>query len=84
MIGIKDNYTVLDVGCGIGGPAREIATFAGCNVVGVNNNGYQIERATALTANRGLSEQVSFVQNNFMVSFSISVSGVYVYIKTST
>ncbi|KAG9949044.1 putative tocopherol O-methyltransferase, partial [Aureobasidium melanogenum] len=66
MIGIKDNYTVLDVGCGIGGPAREIATFAGCKVVGVNNNSYQIERATALTAKRGLSEQVSFVQNNFM------------------
>ncbi|KAG9684158.1 putative tocopherol O-methyltransferase, partial [Aureobasidium melanogenum] len=66
MIGIKDNHTVLDVGCGIGGPAREIATFAGCKVVGVNNNSYQIERATALTAKRGLSEKVSFVQDNFM------------------
>jgi sterol 24-C-methyltransferase len=68
MIGIKDNHTVLDVGCGVGGPAREIATFAGCKVVGVNNNGYQIERATALTAKRGLSDKVSFVQDNFMVS----------------
>jgi sterol 24-C-methyltransferase len=68
MIGIKDDYTVLDVGCGVGGPAREIATFAGCKVVGVNNNGYQIERATALTAKRGLSDKVSFVQDNFMVS----------------
>lgn len=68
MIGIKDDYTVLDVGCGIGGPAREFATFAGCKVVGVNNNGYQIQRATALTAKRGLSDEVSFVQDNFMVS----------------
>ncbi|KEQ82177.1 putative tocopherol O-methyltransferase [Aureobasidium pullulans EXF-150] len=66
MINIKENHTVLDVGCGIGGPAREIATFAGCKVVGVNNNRYQIERATALTAKRGLSEKVSFVQGNFM------------------
>lgn len=72
MIGIKDNYTVLDVGCGVGGPAREIATFAGCKVVGVNNNGYQIERATALTAKRGLSDKVSFVKDNFMVCMSLS------------
>ncbi|KAI5205569.1 hypothetical protein AUEXF2481DRAFT_26192 [Aureobasidium subglaciale EXF-2481] len=66
MIGIKEGHTVLDVGCGIGGPARAIATFTGCSIVGVNNNGYQIERATALTAKRNLSEKVSFVRNNFM------------------
>lgn len=71
MIGIKDNYTVLDVGCGVGGPAREIATFAGCKVVGVNNNAYQIQRATALTSKRGLSGKVSFVKDDFMVSVAL-------------
>lgn len=68
MINIQDGQKVLDVGCGIGGPAREIATFTGCDVVGVNNNGYQIERATALTARQGLSERVSFIKDDFMVS----------------
>lgn len=37
---------VLDVGCGIGGPMREIALFSGASVMGVNNNDYQITRGT--------------------------------------
>lgn len=59
---------VLDVGCGVGGPAREIARFTGCQVVGVNNNGYQIARATRHTQKAGLQEQVSFFKGDFMVS----------------
>jgi sterol 24-C-methyltransferase len=39
-IGIQKNMTVLDVGCGVGGPARQIAKFTGCKVVGLNNNDY--------------------------------------------
>ncbi|KAL1297652.1 hypothetical protein AAFC00_006207 [Neodothiora populina] len=65
-INIQENMTVLDVGCGVGGPARQIATFTGCNVTGVNNNGYQIERATAHAAKDGLSDKVSFVKADFM------------------
>jgi len=40
-LGIKPGEVVLDVGCGVGGPAREIATFTDANVVGLNNNDYQ-------------------------------------------
>jgi cyclopropane fatty-acyl-phospholipid synthase-like methyltransferase len=40
-LGIKPGEVVLDVGCGVGGPAREIAIFTDCNVVGLNNNDYQ-------------------------------------------
>ena len=58
--------TVLDVGCGVGGPAREIARFSGCNVVGINNNAYQITRAQRHTANAQLEKQVEFVKGNFM------------------
>lgn len=43
---------VLDVGCGIGGPAREISAFCGVDVVGLNNNAYQVERAKAITASK--------------------------------
>ena len=64
---LTDNMRVLDVGCGVGGPAREIVKFAGVNVVGFNNNDYQIERATAYAAKEGLSDKLSFVKGDFMV-----------------
>ena len=31
-----------DCGCGVGGPAREIASFTGAKVIGINNNAYQV------------------------------------------
>ena len=58
---------VLDVGCGVGGPAREIAKFSGVNIVGLNNNDYQIERATKYARKEGLSDQLSFTKGDFMV-----------------
>ncbi|OAL61980.1 sterol 24-C-methyltransferase [Trichophyton rubrum] len=63
-MGIQRGMKVLDVGCGVGGPAREISTFTGCKVVGVNNNGYQIQRATAHAKKESRSEDVSFVKND--------------------
>jgi len=57
---------VLDVGCGVGGPAREIATFSDAPIVGLNNNDFQIQRAKKYTARRGLSDQVTFVKGDFM------------------
>ena len=34
-MGLKENMTVLDVGCGVGGPGREMIHFTGANVVGL-------------------------------------------------
>jgi sterol 24-C-methyltransferase len=63
--------TVLDVGCGVGKPARQLATFTGCKVVGLNNNAYQVERATAHAVLEKLEERVGFVGGDFMVSFFV-------------
>lgn len=57
---------VLDCGCGVGGPAREIARFSGCNVVGLNNNAYQVGRANKHTQDQHLTHQVSFMKGDFM------------------
>jgi sterol 24-C-methyltransferase len=57
---------VLDVGCGVGGPAREIARFTDANIVGINNNEYQVSKANAYTKKAGLDGQVSFVKGDFM------------------
>jgi len=72
-IGIQENMKVLDVGCGVGGPAREIVKFTGCNVVGLNNNDYQIERATRYAEKEGLSDKLSFVKGDFMVCISPAI-----------
>jgi ubiquinone/menaquinone biosynthesis C-methylase UbiE len=66
-MGLRDNMRVLDVGCGVGGPAREIVKFSGCNVIGLNNNDYQIERATHYAAKQGLSNKLKFTKGDFMV-----------------
>lgn len=58
-MGIQEGQRVLDVGCGVGGPAREIAKFTGCHVLGLNNNDYQVERGTLYTQKEDLSDQVT-------------------------
>ncbi|PWN54210.1 putative delta(24)-sterol c-methyltransferase [Violaceomyces palustris] len=63
---LKPKMRVLDVGCGVGGPAREIARFADVNIVGLNNNDYQIGRARKYTAKAGLENQIEFVKGDFM------------------
>ncbi|PBK97533.1 delta-sterol C-methyltransferase [Armillaria gallica] len=66
QMNLKPGMRVLDVGCGVGGPAREIARFADVTIVGLNNNDYQISKARKHTKNAGLEEQVSFVKGDFM------------------
>ena len=65
-MGLKPGMRVLDVGCGVGGPAREIAAFTDCNVIGVNNNEFQVGRATMYTKRMKLDGQVQFVKGDFM------------------
>jgi len=66
QMGIKPGMRVLDIGCGVGGPAREIARFADCNIVGLNNNAYQVSKARKYTKQAGLEGQVEFVVGDFM------------------
>jgi len=65
-MGLKPGMRVLDVGCGVGGPAREIAGFSDVNVVGLNNNAFQVGRATKYAKDLGLQDQVQFVKGDFM------------------
>lgn len=66
QMGLKPGMRVLDVGCGVGGPAREIARFSDVSIVGLNNNDFQIQRARKYTARAGLEGQVSFAKGDFM------------------
>ncbi|KAF9225999.1 hypothetical protein BS17DRAFT_778038 [Gyrodon lividus] len=63
---LRPGMRVLDVGCGVGGPAREIARFADVNIIGLNNNDFQIQRARRYTKQAGLENQVTFAKGDFM------------------
>ncbi|KAF1974728.1 S-adenosyl-L-methionine-dependent methyltransferase, partial [Bimuria novae-zelandiae CBS 107.79] len=64
---IKPGMKVLDVGCGFGGPAKEIAAFTDCKVVGVNVNAHQIAVGKDFAKKEGVGEDVlEFVEADFM------------------
>ncbi|TKA82043.1 Sterol 24-C-methyltransferase erg-4 [Friedmanniomyces simplex] len=63
---LQEDMKVLDVGCGVGGPAREIVKFSGVDVVGLNNNDYQIERATKYAKQEKLDHKLTFTKGDFM------------------
>jgi len=58
--GLEPSIRVLDLGCGIGGPARYLAATFGCKVTGVDLSPGFIDAATYLTARCGLSDRVTF------------------------
>jgi SAM-dependent methyltransferase len=58
--GLEPLSRVLDLGSGIGGPARYIAATFGCKVTGVDLSPEFIDAANYLTARCGLSDRVGF------------------------
>ena len=64
---LRPGMRVLDVGCGVGGPACELARFTDAQIIGLNNNEFQIHRAKKYADQAGLSDRnVSFVMGDFM------------------
>ena len=60
LAGISAETSVLDVGSGVGGPARFLAATYGCRVTGVDLSKPFVDAARYLTERTGLSGQVSF------------------------
>ena len=63
---LQQGMTVVDVGCGIGGPMRRVVREAGVRVVGININKIQLEKAKKLNAEAGLDHMVDYVASSFM------------------
>lgn len=57
---IKPGTLALDIGCGIGGPARHVAHTKGAHVTGVDLTPEFIETARELSALVGLADQTDF------------------------
>lgn len=61
---VKDTDSVLDVGCGIGGPSRFLAHRFGCRVTGIDLTAEFIEVARVLAVRTRLAEEVAYRHGN--------------------
>ena len=62
--GLAPGTRVLDVGSGVGGPARTLATEFGCEVVGLDLVEEYCDAAALLTEAVGLADRVTFKQGS--------------------
>ena len=66
LAGIRPGMRVLDAGCGIGGPARRIASRIDCEIVGVNISREQVRQGRELIARAGLAARVDIRHGNVL------------------
>ena len=59
-MGLRPGLELLDVGCGIGGPARYFASEHGCRVTGIDLTPEFVKTAEGLTKLTGLEGKASF------------------------
>lgn len=59
-LGLDTGANLLDLGCGLGGPARFLAATYGCHVVGIDLSQPFVEAARVLTERTGLEDRVAF------------------------
>jgi SAM-dependent methyltransferase len=64
LAGLGPNMEVLDLGSGLGGAARALATTFDCRVTGLDLTAECARAANALTARVGLDDRVTFRQGN--------------------
>jgi len=58
--GLKPGERVIDLGCGIGGPSRVLASEFGCDVTGIDLTPEFVEAAQVLTERCGLAAKARF------------------------
>ncbi|MFQ5607395.1 MAG: class I SAM-dependent methyltransferase [Candidatus Zixiibacteriota bacterium] len=61
LASVTDAMKVLDIGCGIGGPARTLAHECDCHVTGIDLTEEFINAAKELSQRVGLAEKTSFL-----------------------
>lgn len=64
-LGLKPGMNVLDMGCGVGGPMRNIARLSGAKISGLTISHYQVEKGTAQHEKAGLSHLCQSFEGDF-------------------
>lgn len=62
---IGPNSKCLDVGCGVGGPMRNIGLFTGADITGVTINEYQVKVGNEYCKQKGLGDRCRLIQGDF-------------------
>lgn len=63
--GMGPNTKAIDVGCGVGGPMRNIQQFTGSDITGVTINEYQVKVGNEYCAQKGIDQKCRLVQGDF-------------------
>ena len=63
---LQAGMRVVDVGCGVGGPMRRVASEAGVRVVCINNNEQQLAKTRQRNVEAGLDHMAEYMKCNFM------------------
>jgi ubiquinone/menaquinone biosynthesis C-methylase UbiE len=64
LLGPQAGQSVLDIGCGIGGPARYFAASTGCSVTGIDLTAEFVDVAIHLSERTGISDLTNFMQGD--------------------
>jgi len=64
-LGMKPGMKALDVGCGVGGPMRNMCVFSGSNIEGITINEYQVKIGNKYNAQHGLDHLCKLNQGDF-------------------
>ncbi len=66
VLNLNPGMRVADIGCGVGGPAINIARATGASITGLNFNAYQIARCRRAARKAGLEETCDFLLANYL------------------
>jgi SAM-dependent methyltransferase len=67
---LRPSARLLDVACGSGGPALQLAELTGCDIVGVELDAQTVENAIGNAQERGLAPRAAFVQSDATLPLS--------------
>lgn len=65
-LGLRPGMTVLDIGCGVGGPQRAIASKFGASITGLNISEYQLGKCTEYNRKAGMDHLCRVLHGDFM------------------
>jgi sterol 24-C-methyltransferase len=63
--GMGPKSKCIDVGCGVGGPMRNIQQFTGADITGVTINEYQVKVGNQYCQQKGIDDKCRIVQGDF-------------------